>query len=461
MYYFCQMRNMILVFTLMCLAYSNTYADKTFALKLHIKNAENQKATIGFFYGNEHYIMDTIQLNNKAKAEWLAQQELHKGMYFVQFENGKKMYFLVQDGGLTIKSDLNNLFAAVKVKGSNENKIYLEKYYKNYYKVKGKIEGLETQKNKSKTNEEKQLLQLQINTERENLWAFEEALANDNPKSFYAREYALNVAEPKFPVQDTLRWMRSNFYAQGELEHNDLVYGNAYFTSLQLYVNQIVGTDNDDTLSFYLTRLLDRIKSNSDMFQFTMTYYIKQLEYGDLALNEKTFVSLVDEFYRKGLVDWEVDLVQQVKMAKAKELSKTFVGKKAPELVLSDSSGTLHSLHDLEAKYKLVIFWDPDCSHCQKQMPLFYQVYQDFKDKGLKVYAVYTEANIHRWKDYQQQSGFKWLDVADIQSNSNFRNDYYINATPKVYLINSENVIEAKGFHPAELREMLSGLHRP
>ena len=45
------------------------------------------------------------------------------------------------------------------------------------------------------------------------------------------------------------------------------------------------------------------------------------------------------------------------------------------------------NLHKIEAPFTVLFFWDPDCGHCKKSMPKMLEFYDDFKDKGVEVFA--------------------------------------------------------------------------
>ncbi len=47
-------------------------------------------------------------------------------------------------------------------------------------------------------------------------------------------------------------------------------------------------------------------------------------------------------------------------------------------------------LHDVKADYTILIFWDVDCGHCQKEIPVLKEVYDELlkEKKDVKVYSV-------------------------------------------------------------------------
>ena len=60
----------------------------------------------------------------------------------------------------------------------------------------------------------------------------------------------------------------------------------------------------------------------------------------------------------------------------------------APDFTLFDMDETAHSLSGLRGNVVLVNFWATWCPPCRKEMPSLESVYQQYKDRGLRVVAV-------------------------------------------------------------------------
>jgi thiol-disulfide isomerase/thioredoxin len=122
---------------------------------------------------------------------------------------------------------------------------------------------------------------------------------------------------------------------------------------------------------------------------------------------------------------------------------------------LTDSLGKQHSLYDVKAKYTVLYFWDPDCGHCQKATPALKEVYDKYRAKGLKVYAVCTEVEMDKWKKFIKEKNLDWINVADPAIRNNFRQDFDITTTPQIFLLDEEKIIRAKKIEVDVLDEIL------
>lgn len=115
------------------------------------------------------------------------------------------------------------------------------------------------------------------------------------------------------------------------------------------------------------------------------------------------------------------------------------------------------SLHQVDTKYTIMWFWEPDCSHCQEMTPKLVKAYNDknLKEKGVTVFAVYLNRNINEWDRYVDHIG-KWFDfvlkhdmaqfvnVWEPFGYEHFRDKFDISSTPVLYLLDKDKKIIAK-----------------
>ena len=96
-----------------------------------------------------------------------------------------------------------------------------------------------------------------------------------------------------------------------------------------------------------------------------------------------------------------------------------------------------------------MVFWDPECGHCKKEVPKLQELYDSMNSKGVQIYAVYTQGDWKGWKKYIQDNGLTWINVMDAFNKSNFREKYHIISTPQVIVLDEFKKIRFKNA-PAE-----------
>ena len=172
---------------------------------------------------------------------------------------------------------------------------------------------------------------------------------------------------------------------------------------------------------------------------------------------DAVFVHLADKYYMTNQAFW-VDSVQLFKISdRVRSIKPTLIGKQAPPIYhLKNKQGKLIPLYSVDANLLILIFWDPDCGHCKKEMPKLRDVCQKYKDEEVKVYAVCTELEKEKWIKYIEKDSTTWIHVADFELRSPFRELYNIDSTPKVFVLDKNKKIIAKHINHEQLDDILS-----
>ncbi len=163
-----------------------------------------------------------------------------------------------------------------------------------------------------------------------------------------------------------------------------------------------------------------------------------------------------------------------------KSLEPLLIGKPAPNLRLADTTGkNFINLATIKAKYTILVFWDPTCGHCQKDLPKLASHYDEWKQKyGVEIFGIYTQREVDEWKKFIREknltflNGAVWPDMAknpekyifemgvtDIQS-LNIHKTYYISSTPQVYLLDENKTIIGRRLSVEALPKFLEGLEK-
>jgi len=159
---------------------------------------------------------------------------------------------------------------------------------------------------------------------------------------------------------------------------------------------------------------------------------------------EAVFVHLVKNYYTKEKAFWVDDATLYKINDRANILEPLLLGKVAKNLILTDTSGVYQALHSVNAPITILYFWDPDCGHCKKVTPKVKAYYDKVKSKGVKVYAVCTEVEMEKWRNYIKENNLDWINVADPKLQNNFRHDFDILTTPQIFILDKDKKILAR-----------------
>ncbi|MBR6903347.1 MAG: thioredoxin family protein, partial [Bacteroidales bacterium] len=89
-------------------------------------------------------------------------------------------------------------------------------------------------------------------------------------------------------------------------------------------------------------------------------------------------------------------------------------GAQIPELTAYDIDGKQHSTNEIQTKYTILWFWDPDCDHCQEQTPILHDLYQQRADElNFEVFAVEVNDDYPRWKAFSEMNDLgDWINLS-------------------------------------------------
>lgn len=137
-------------------------------------------------------------------------------------------------------------------------------------------------------------------------------------------------------------------------------------------------------------------------------------------------------------------------MANIKErvikLQFNLLGMKSQDLMMETPEGAFVRLHEVDAPFTILYFWEPDCGHCKKITPLIKtEIYDKYKNIGVKVFAVCTQNQKEEWENaIADYNLFDFINCYDPNYQTNFRIYYDVYSTPIIYLLDKDKKIIAK-----------------
>jgi len=175
--------------------------------------------------------------------------------------------------------------------------------------------------------------------------------------------------------------------------------------------------------------------------------------------NPKVFLHVAQSYVLNRDTGW-MDKKQLASVQQKVDLlrPKNRVGDLAPDISLIDPYFAQISLYSIPAKYLVLYFYDPDCSHCKVQTPILFDIYLKYRNKGLEVLAVCVTTDVQRWREFIEQDNWNWVNGSDPYFTSDFRNDYKVLTTPMLYVLDSSRKILATNLGVADLPEFLKTL---
>ncbi len=147
----------------------------------------------------------------------------------------------------------------------------------------------------------------------------------------------------------------------------------------------------------------------------------------------------------------------QGKLLKLMQSYTVFIGKKGPDLMLTNLVGnkpttTVLKTDQLNSNYSLLIFYQSDCGHCETAIAGLKSNYQDLVSKGIKIITIAADMDEQVYKT--TAASFPWKDKyydGQGMNGINFKN-YSVMGTPTMFLLDSKGIIVQK---PASVEELM------
>ncbi|MGU3375782.1 TlpA family protein disulfide reductase [Chryseobacterium sp. M5A1_1a] len=140
--------------------------------------------------------------------------------------------------------------------------------------------------------------------------------------------------------------------------------------------------------------------------------------------------------------------------------SKIVVGKKAPEITMSQADGTPFSFSSLKGKLVLIDFWATWCAPCVEEQPelkTLYEIYSEqVKNNKFEILGVSLDKNKESWQKSIDRFNIKWIQISDLKFwKSPVAKAYEIDELPFNVIIDGEGTIIAKNLHGKDLEDFL------
>ncbi|MBI3141520.1 MAG: TlpA family protein disulfide reductase [Bacteroidetes bacterium] len=249
-------------------------------------------------------------------------------------------------------------------------------------------------------------------------------------------------------------WAKKNYFAHMDLSDPIWWYTSLFREKVRFYMTQVVA-QNPDSLIEAMRELLEKSKPAAANFRGILDTWLRQAARSKRPELEVLFVFLVREYLSAGACYWLDEYEIQRFTAQVDFLRNQLLGQVPPNLNVQAPEGDELAYWDKRQAFQLLLFWDPNCAHCQVEVPQYHEVYTKYKDKGFSVVAIYIEQNADAWKSYIAQEGLDWTNVADLENTGNLREAFIIGETPTVLLLDHTGKIVKKRLNPNQLDAFL------
>ncbi len=473
-----------LIISILAIFLINISTQAQYNIKLKIKGVKDTVVYMGNYFGSKRYAIDTAKVDSKGVAVFKGDKKLDGGMYMMLFPSRNMTFFeflVPDDQNFTIEADTTEFYTKnIKAKGSIDNTEFFA-FQKELNSIGKQLHDLEMKYNDAKKKNDTALVnktKKQLQELSKQRTAFLEKTAK-NTKSKTLRTIVNLMRDVKIP---------DNFKISDDVSNKDSVlrilkyyyYKNHYWDLIDLSDSTILRTPMfEPKLKQYMTKtlvqhpdtiieegekLIEKAGKSPQVFRYLVVYMLDYNNESKLMGMDKVFVEIANKYYLTGRATWaDSSLIAKVK-DRAEKMAPNLVGNQAPDLQrLYGYDNKYHSLYDLDNDYIVLVFWEPHCGHCKKEIPILHKVYTELKEEGINVetMAVYTQVDEKPWREFIKEKGIDdWVNVYDRYQFTNFRNLYDVYATPTIYVIDKDKKIIAKRIGAEQVKSFIEKIEK-
>jgi thiol-disulfide isomerase/thioredoxin len=255
------------------------------------------------------------------------------------------------------------------------------------------------------------------------------------------------------------RYYKAHYFDNFDFADDRMLRTPVFYNRMSFYLEKMT-LQIPDSINKEVDMMIEKSKSNKEVFKYLVSNYTYTYETSKIMGFDAVFVHLVEKYYMTNQAFW-VDTVDLYKInQRAIMLKPILIGKKAPNIVLQDYTNKPRSLYELKSPYTVLYFWDPDCSHCKKITPKLKTFYDNYKSKGVEVFAVNIEHETELWKKHIAENKFDWINVMDPSGQISFRVIYDIYSSPVIYLLDENKKILAKRVDVDQLQGLIDRMSK-
>jgi thiol-disulfide isomerase/thioredoxin len=471
----------------------------SFSQKLKFKVNGQQDTTVYLvrYYGKGLYYADTAEMKN-GNVEFNGSKQ-KPGILALLLPGQKYFEFIYNNEDIQIETSKPDFVATMKVKKSEENTVFIA-YIQYINSQRTKANELTAKRDALKKDDPQyKALGDQIDAIAKEVAAYQSNIVATHPKKMVAKvvKMSMDVKVPESPkrpdgaLKDSsfaYHYYRDHYFDNIDLKDDHLVNTPLFHNKLDYFFGKNMLIQHPDTIVKYAYWFCDQLDQKSEMFKYCVTYITSTFEKSNIMGMDKVFVRMGQRYYCPRNADgkspayWMAedklkDLCEKV------ETQKNLVqGVVPPNIALRDTTDAIwKDFYSLKSEYTILYFWDPECGHCKKTTPKLQKLYAEkLKARNIEVFGVGKAIgeDFPKWKKFIKDNGLTYVNVGltdklykaatedarqfvpkytTLQA-LNYQDTYDIYTTPRIFVLDKDKKIVAKGLSISQLEDLMDRL---
>ncbi len=497
------MKKLLLV-TIFCFYSFVAVAQSGYEITINLKNAPDSIAYLTYYQFDKTLIKDTCTSIKNDKIIFKGKGKLDKGIYSL-VSQGKAIYFdfFIDENtqNLELKTEasqnIGKELTALNSPLQNDFFRYVQfinQQNKDFQTYK-QTTNLATKKDTLALNNKQKDIEKSIND-------FEEKFIVDHKGTYIADVMNLKVEKllkdiPKASNgrPDSIRvyqYYKNHYWDNVDFKDDGTIRNPFFNNKIKRYFDSVVIT-HPDSVCVEIDKIMEKTKPGSVTYMLLLAHLTYKYETSKIMGFDKVFVYMSDNYFKTGKANGiydDNDVVQKI-IKRADKLKPLLVGATAQDLFMiraedfpklkamgfedaknSEEMTNVYyknidqvskmyvKLSDVKAEYTVLVFWDVDCGHCQKEIPILLEQYNDLlkEKKDVKVYSVYMQHEGDKYLKYIAENKLPWINVYDGAHYNNAVEKYDVYSTPVIYILDKNKVIKAKRIDAQQIKNIIKAI---
>lgn len=451
----------ILWFCLLSLCLS---AQDGYEIEVQLDSFALDTVVLASYYGKSNTVIDTFTRDKKGTFRLQGDEALNGGIYLLILPPKNEFFEFVvdKDQQFRLHCNIKDAVGTMKTKGSAENKLYFE--YRRFMLDKSKeAETLAKQLEKAADDAAKEQIQGKRDALDDEVTQYFDKMQEQYPHHIIS--LMVNASKPPVRIPDHLKdaddlqryyYYKKHYFDNLDLGDERLLRTNFLFKRVEYYMEKLT-PQHPDSLATSVDYLLARMKKDGDMYRYYLSHFLNEYANSKIVGMDAVYVHIAKKYYLSGQAPWvDGELLEKIGKS-ASEIEPTLIGQPAPDAKLRRKDGSTLNIRDIESKYVVLYFWDPDCGHCKKSSPDMIAFHDKFKNKGVQLVGICTEIRDEVKKCWEtiDERGYEWMNLVDPFLQSRYKTKYNIKSTPQIFILDKDKKIIMKRIGADQLSDVM------
>lgn len=243
-------------------------------------------------------------------------------------------------------------------------------------------------------------------------------------------------------AQDYLNYIKQHFFDRIDFKNVNLIRSPLLVDKVMDYVFYLTSAEVQSTQNELYKKAVDDVLSKINDVNLQKGFIQSLVQSFGQSENVYLIDYLLDSYYQKLPLElqnseWKNNVIKD---------NATAITRKAPDFkfLLNNKETSLYQLKGYE-KY-IIVFWSTSCSHCMKELPMFYDFIKDYKDVQVIAIGMEEIADSTKWK----AETYYYPEFIHVLGQGKWENpiakSYNIHATPAYFVLNKDKVITEKPY---------------